>query len=100
MTKLTFAKGYEAAIKFGKKKITIRKGIIENIFPYSIVKTNFGFSIEIKSVLFTTFENISKQDLLDDSFRSKKEMMAQMRKFYKDIVVEDICTIIRFKKGA
>ncbi|KKM14956.1 hypothetical protein LCGC14_1700920 [marine sediment metagenome] len=96
---LRFAKGYKESIERGEKKITIRKGIVKDIFPYSLQRTNLGFLLKIKSVLYTTFGRVPISDYKDDGFKTHIELMQKMGEFYTDVVLEDMCTVIRFEKG-
>ena len=94
---IKFAPGYKKAIESGEKKITIRNGIINNIFPGDIEETNVHSQVRITSVLYTTFEKIPREDMADDGFHSRPDMMRKLREFYSGLSVKDLCTVIRFE---
>ncbi|HEC65073.1 MAG TPA: hypothetical protein ENI23_07265 [bacterium] len=95
---IKFAEGYKEAIENETKQITIRKGIVNNLFPGQIEETNIGVQLRIKSVVYSTFIQITQKELEDDGFISITNCIMTMKKFYADCELLDLCTIIRFEK--
>jgi len=95
---IKFAPGYKEAIENETKKITIRKGIVPNIFPGQIEDTNIGLQLRIKSVRYCYFDSLSDPELQDDGFSSQTNCMEILEQFYGEINKYDLCTIIRFEK--
>lgn len=95
---IKFSEGYEQAINNGTKKITIRKGIIRELFPGQIENTNIGPRIKIKSVRYTYFGELSDIEIKDDGFNDINDCLHTMNKFYSQVILFDLCTVIRFEK--
>lgn len=94
---IKFAEGYKEQIENGTKKITIRKGIVNNIFPGQIEETNIGVQLRIKSVRYCYFDGLFKRELEDDGFTSSQNCLEILSQFYGSVTPFDLCTIIRFE---
>ncbi len=94
---IKFAEGYKEAIENETKKITIRKGIVNNIFPRQIEETNLGISLRIIEVKYSCFILLTKEELEDDGFTSIHDYLIAMKQFYKKCNLDDLCTVIRFE---
>ena len=95
--KINFAPGYKEMILSGEKQITIREGIVFGLYPGGLEETNLDIKLRITSLLFTTFDKVSQEDMKADGFSSQGEMIEKLREFYEDIIPEGICTVIRFE---
>ena len=93
---IKFAPGYKEAIENETKKITIRKGIVNNIFPGQIEETNLGLSLRITEVKYSIFLNLTREELEDDGFNTIIDCLATMKTFYGHTPSMDLCTVIRF----
>ena len=95
---IKFKDGYKEAIENGTKQITIRKGIVSNLFPGQIEETNIGVQLRIISVRYGYFVFITSQELEDDGFTRLVDCLTTMREFYSGCSRRDLCTVIRFEK--
>ena len=94
---IKFAPGYKEAIENGTKKITIRKGIVNNLFPGGEETTNLNINLLIKSVRYCFFSSLTTEELLDDGFKNLKDCILTLKNFYKEVELYDLCTVIRFR---
>lgn len=94
---IKFAPGYKKAIKNETKQITIRKGIVNNIFPGGLEETNIGAELLITSIRYCCFGILTIEELEDDGFSSMIDCLSTMKQFYGETNTEDLCTVIRFE---
>ncbi len=94
---INFPAGYKELILSGEKKITIRKGIINNLFPLQTEETNLGITLRITRVTYCLFGDIPKEDYIDDGFKTAGEMLKGLKEFYPSLNFGDLMTVIRFE---
>lgn len=95
---IRFGTMYEEDIVSGKKRITIRKGIVNDLFPGQIENTNIGVQLRIKSIRYCYFESLVESELKDDNFLTLVDCMEVLERFYGTLTKYDLCTVIRFEK--
>jgi len=89
-----------AAVLNGTKRITIREGHRD----YRKGKVLIGCHIlnwvtmeEITEVIYTNVKCVSKQEYIDDGFKSRKDMLVGLQKFYPGMSMKSDVTIVRWK---
>ncbi len=94
---INFAEGFKKEILSGERKITIRKGIINNLFPLQTEETNIGITLRVTRVTYCLFGDIPKEDYFDDGFQTVEEMLKGLKEFYPSLHFGDMITTIRFE---
>ncbi|RLE58361.1 MAG: ASCH domain-containing protein [Thermoprotei archaeon] len=95
---LMFSKDYAEDIESGKKKTTIRLGILTPSRRKVTIMSGgkvIGKAV-IESVEYTKVKNLTDKDAKLDGFKSREALISALRKHYPGIDKEDWVTIIRF----
>jgi len=90
---------YVDLILSGKKTATIRKGYWVPKFKEIILHGGGRpFAVaEITDVIYKKLRELSNEEVLEDGFSSKDELVKELRKAYGDVHENDLVTIIKFK---
>ncbi|OYT41113.1 MAG: ASCH domain-containing protein [Desulfurococcales archaeon ex4484_58] len=90
---------YVSDILEGRKKATIRKGIVKPKYREMIIHGGGRpiAKIFIERVYHRRVRDLSNEDALKDGFSSREELIEELKKVYKDINEESWVTIIEFR---
>jgi hypothetical protein len=90
---------YVRDILEGRKTATIRKGIVKPKYNELIVHGGGRpvAKIVVERVYHKRVKELTDNDALKDGFRSREELVAELRSVYPDIKDDDWVTIIEFK---
>ena len=82
-----------------KKNITIRTGHRDYI-PGTVILCchilNWATMRRITSVRHTQLKDVEQQELLDDGFTSRDQMLSDLQKYYPDLAWDSDVTIVRW----
>ena len=82
-----------------KKKITIREGN-RDYHLGAVIITNpergYCLSATIAKVNHYVAREVPEQDFMDDGYKSRTEMISDLRKFYPDLTPDSEVTVIRW----
>ncbi|RLI20221.1 ASCH domain-containing protein [Candidatus Bathyarchaeota archaeon] len=97
---LNFKREYMQILKSGRKITTIR--MRTDLKPGDIVELIAGGEscgyAKIKSITKKKVSELTKKDALKDGFKSKKELIETLKKYYSEITPESYINIISFEK--
>ncbi|MCD6196101.1 MAG: ASCH domain-containing protein [Staphylothermus sp.] len=89
---------YVEDILTGKKKATIRKGIV--IPKYEEIIVHGGgkpvAKIKVTKVTHKKLNELTNEDALKDGFKNKKELIKELKRVYPELTDNDWVTIIEF----
>jgi len=96
---LTIKSEYLSAIMRGEKITTIRRGIVVPLYDRVYLHSGGKIvgEVEIESTRYLRVKNLTNKDALLDGFKSKRELIAHLRKYYPDLNDDDWITILKFR---
>ena len=96
--KIPLAVEYMTLVQEGRKTTTIRKGRRDiALGPAKFVSKEDAVNIDIVSVTYRLFAELSDDDAGADGFEDSHELRQALRSFYPEIQADDPCTIIGFQ---
>lgn len=101
LQKLVMAPGFKKDILSGAKRITIRdrhrpQFVEGETIEIVSANSDWGCLAVLTSVTMQTYATTSQEDIEDDGFADREDMMQGMRGFYPHIEAESPNTVIRW----
>lgn len=87
-------------LEYGKS-VTIRKGkrdIDLDLLKFESEETKREQIVMVRFVMYAKLKNIPLEDVWLDGFENYEDMIENMKRFYPDINMETVCTVIQFRK--
>ncbi len=90
---------YVDDILSGRKRATIRLGIVKVKYRDMIVHGGGRpvAKIHVSNVVYKRVKELTDEDAVKDGFKSKEELVRELRKMYGDVSPDDYVTIIEFE---